>query len=262
MAATLAHLRQLYALLIEPVRCKLAVSRLIIVPHGCLHYLPFHALYDGARFLIDDYVVSYAPSATVYHLCASKAPGNGRGSLVMGVQDPLLPQVGTEVAAVAGSLPDPVVLMDGDATERRLRELGPGSRFIHIATHGSFRQENPLLSSVRLGDSELRLLDLYTLRLNADLITLSGCGTGLNVVVGADEILGLVRGLLSAGARSALVTLWDVNDASTAEFMNLFYTNLRNGLDCGGALRCTMITIRKKYWHPYFWAPFVLVGAQ
>src|SRR5207245_2941039 len=83
-----------------------------------------------------------------------------------------------------------------------------------------------MFSSIRLSDSLLSLFDLYQLRLPAELVTLSGCGTGLNVVVGGDELLGLVRGLLYAGALSVLVTLWDVNDQSTAEFMKWFYQHL------------------------------------
>ena len=90
---------------------------------------------------------------------------------------------------------------------------------MHIATHGMFRRDNPMFSSIRLGDGPLSVYDLYELRLSAELVTLSGCGTGLSVVVGGDEQLGLVRGLLYAGARAVLLTLWDAYDSSTADFM-------------------------------------------
>ena len=90
---------------------------------------------------------------------------------------------------------------------------------MHIATHGMFRRDNPMFSSIRLGDGPLSVYDLYELRLSAELVTLSGCGTGLSGVVGGDEQLGLVRGLLYAGARGVLLTLWDAYDSSTADFM-------------------------------------------
>ena len=91
-------------------------------------------------------------------------------------------------------------------------------------------------------------------------MTLSGCGTGLNVVEGGDELIGLVRGLLYAGARAALVTLWDVNDRSTANFMKDFYRRYQGGARLTEALSQAMTSLREEYPHPYYWAPFALVG--
>ena len=117
-----------------------------------------------------------------------------------------------------------------------------------------------MFSSISLGDSNLNLFDLYQLNLPCELVTLSGCGTGLNTVVGGDELLGLVRGLLYAGAQGVLVTLWDVNDRSTAEFMRLFYEAFRTNRNKARAVQEAMAEIRRRYVHPYYWAPFVLVG--
>ena len=91
-------------------------------------------------------------------------------------------------------------------------------------------------------------------------MTLSGCGTGLNVVVGGDELLGLKRGLLYAGAQALLLTLWDVHDQSTAEFMKLFYERLQSGSSKSLAVQEAMAEIRREYPHPFYWAPFTLVG--
>jgi CHAT domain-containing protein len=108
-------------------------------------------------------------------------------------------------------LPDPLLRIGEAATAAALAELGATSRVIHNATHGYFREDNPLFSGIRLGDSYLTLYDLYSLRLPAELVTVSGCGTGLNVVTAGDELGGLIRGLFSAGrATILLVTLWDV----------------------------------------------------
>jgi CHAT domain-containing protein len=171
------------------------------------------------------------------------------------------PQILDEVRAVSSVLPKSEVFIGPEATDKVLREKGPNARFVHIATHGWFRQDNPMFSSISLGNSNLSLFDLYQLNLPCELVTLSGCGTGLNVVVGGDELLGLVRGLLYAGTQGVLVTLWDVNDQSTADFMKLFYENLqRNGTNKAEAVQQAMREVRKEYAHPFYWAPFVLVG--
>src|SRR6185436_12164527 len=137
----------------------------------------------------------------------------GQGApMVMGVPDPATPFIAEEARAVATVLPGARVFMGADATVERLRTIGATSRLLHVATHGRFRRDNPMFSSIRLGSGPLSVFDLYQLRLSADLVTLSGCSTGLNAVEGGDELLGLVRGLLYAGARSVLLTLWDVHD--------------------------------------------------
>jgi CHAT domain-containing protein len=141
-----------------------------------------------------------------------------------------------------------------------LRTHGRTSRLIHIATHGYFRQDNPLFSSIRLGDSHLSLYDIYHLELPAELMVLSGCATGLNVISPGDELMGLVRGLLQAGAQSLILSLWDVHDKSTMEFMLALYTELLGGRSKPEAMQAAMIKIRNSYPHPYYWAPFSLIG--
>ncbi len=260
LQTTRSHLRELHAELLEPLRARLDCRRLIVSPHDFLHYVPFHALFDGDRFVVDDFAVSYAPSASVHHLCAIKDPGTGAGSLVLGVPDPATPFIKEEAEAVASTLPAARLLLGEAANEENLRRFGPGCRFLHLATHGLFRYDNPMFSALQLGDSRLSLFDLYQLDLGAELVTLSGCGTGLNVVKGGDELMGLVRGLLYAGARAALVTLWDVNDQSTAQFMKLFYGRHQGGSTKAQAVREAMRELRAAYPHPYYWAPFILVG--
>lgn len=117
-----------------------------------------------------------------------------------------------------------------------------------------------MFSGIRLGRSFLSLFDLYQLRLPAELITLSGCATGLNLVAAGDELLGLMRGLLGASAQCLLLTLWDVHDRSTTEFMTLFYGCLKKGETKAQALQSSMKEVRSRYPHPYYWAPFFLAG--
>ena len=260
LEATRAHLQNFYQQLVAPIARDLDAAHLIVAPHEFLHYLPFHALLDGDEYLDARYSISYTPSASVYYLCASRDRRPAAGALVLGVPDPSAPQIESEVRAVASVLPDAEVYLGEAATHEVLRERGAHARYLHIATHGQFRQDNPMFSSISLGTSQLSLFDLYQLHLPSELVTLSGCGTGLNVVVGGDELIGLKRGLLYAGAQGLLLTLWDVHDASTARFMKLFYERLGSSSSKAEAVRQAMAEIRSEYQHPFYWAPFVLVG--
>jgi CHAT domain-containing protein len=260
LAAAQSRLEELYRQLVAPLAPKLRGSRLIVVPHGVLHYVPFHALWDGATYLIDRFAVSYAPSASIYAICHRKRANDRGPSLLLGVQDKRVPWITQEIRAVAEVLPRPQIRLGRQATALVLRTAGASSRFIHIATHGVFRRDNPMFSSVRLADSYLNIYDLYQLSLPAELLTLSGCGTGLSVVAAGDELLGLTRGLLSAGALSLLLSLWDVHDRTTAQFMVSFYSKLQLHGDKGAALREAMLELKQTRPHPFYWAPFVLVG--
>jgi CHAT domain-containing protein len=260
LEAANAHLQEFYRELIAPIAKDLTAEHLIIAPHDFLHYLPFQGLLDGDEYLGQRYSISYTPSASVYYLCCTKGRRSADRSLVMGVPDPSAPQIVEEVEAVASVLPKAEVFIGPEATLEVLQEKGAQARYLHVATHGWFRQDNPMFSSISLGNSHLSLFDLYHLNLPAELITLSGCGTGLNVVVAGDELMGLKRGLLYAGAEGLLLTLWDVNDQSTAEFMKLFYGRLQSEPNKAKAVQYATEEIRRTYAHPFYWAPFLLVG--
>lgn len=260
LQATQAHLQELHQELLAPLLRRWEGEHLIVVPHGVLHYLPFHALHDGGRYVIDRFTVSYAPSATIYALCQAQ-PANATGpSLILGVPDSRAPFILQEVQSVAAVLPESELFVGDAANLDALREKGLHSRLVHIAAHGEFRRDNPMFSGIRLGSSYLSLYDLYQLKLPVELITLSGCATGMNVVAAGDELLGLVRGLLCAGAQSLLLTLWEVHDRSTAQFMQSFYGRLRNHGSKAAALQGAMLELRGRYPHPYYWAPFLLMG--
>jgi len=258
--ATLAHLEGLYAELIAPIHELLRAKHLIFVPHGPLHFLPFHALRQGDDYLCDHHTISYAPSATVFALCEQKPASNKQASLVLGIPDERAPQILGEVRALASFLPHAELFVGKQATSRLLREKGPECGLLHIATHGVYRQDNPMFSGIKLGDDYLNLYDLYQMRLGARLVTLSGCATGMNFVAAGDELLGLQRGLFCAGATSLLLSLWDVHDQSTAKLMEEFYRRFIETGDTAGSLRDAMKHLRQQNPHPYFWAPFVHVG--
>jgi CHAT domain-containing protein len=256
------HLHNLYQELIAPLQPRLRQNHVVFVPHGQLHHVPFHALHDGQSYLVDQFSISYAPSASVYALCKSKKAIQEGGALVMGISDQLAPSIDEEARAVSALLPNSQLLLGAEATEQALRSLGARCRCVHVATHGYFRQDNPMFSSVRLGTSYLSVYDIYQLNLPAELVVLSGCATGLNVVSPGDELLGLARGFLQAGAQSLVLSLWDVQDVSTRDFMVAFYRHLRQAPSKAVALQRAMQELRNSYPHPFYWAPFVLMGKE
>lgn len=260
LRATWSHLEALNNELIAPIRQFFQGKHLIFVPHGPLHFLPFHALKNGEEYLCDAFTVSYAPSATVFSLSQQKPASSAPASLVLGIADERAPQILDEVRCVSSLLPHSSLHLGEQATSSLLRERGPQSGLLHIATHGVYRQDNPMFSGIRLGDGYLNLYDLYQMRLNARLVTLSGCATGMNFVAAGDELLGLERGLFCAGATTLLLSLWDVHDESTAQLMRHFYQSYMQNGDMAGSLQSAMRELRQNKPHPFYWAPFVLVG--
>jgi CHAT domain-containing protein len=254
------YLGRLYDMLLGPLENSLDDRRLAIAPHRTLHYLPFHALYDGLGYVIERREICYTPSASVLHHCLARPPRSPERAVLLGVPDPRAPRVWDEVSALASLFPETVVLLDDQATLAALREQAPTADVLHLACHGQFRPDNPLFSSLQLADGWLTVRDAYNLNLPNGLVTLSACETGMSTVAPGDELIGLARGFLSAGAPSLLVSLWTVDDESTAMLMTSFYTRLRAGDGPAAALRQAQRQTLESYPHPFFWSPFALFG--
>lgn len=236
--------------------------KLAVVPHGLLHQIPFHALFDGERYLIERFEVSYAPSATVYVLCQRQEALEKNGALVLGVEDPSIPAATTEARAVAEHLPGARMRVGEAATVEALREEAPDHGTLHLACHGLFRADNPMFSALKLHDGWLAAADAVLLDLTGALVTLSACESGRTEVIGGDEIIGLTRAFLGAGAATLVVSLWLVQDDTTADLMGRFYGLLRDGADRAAALRAAQLEMKERHPHPYYWAPFVLIGGR
>jgi len=259
-------LQSLYKRVFLPIEGMLDTERVIVVPHGALHYVPFHALYDGKSHLVERYEISYAPSASVLKLCRARSRSqgdrSGPGTLVaLGLPEVGTPSIAAELQTLATLFPDSVMLTDGRATRENLFESAPRARFLHLASHGYFRRDNPMFSFLKLADAKLHFYSLLDLRLNAELVTLSACHTGVNKVFPGDELHGLVRGFLYAGAPAVIASLWAVSDSSTSDFMREMYSEIRAGATKRAAVRHAQLAIKDAYGHPYYWAPFVLMGS-
>jgi len=140
------------------------------------------------------------------------------------------------------------------------------ANYIHLSCHGRFNPTKPLNSAVHLSGGSFTALDWMRLQLHANLVTLSACQTGLREVSPGDEIVGLIRALLYAGASSTLLTLWSVSATTTLEWMLDFYGHMWDGATAGKkqseayAFQQATLTLREKHPDPYYWAPFILAG--
>ncbi|MFB3065856.1 MAG: CHAT domain-containing protein [Planctomycetota bacterium] len=260
LESTRANLAKLATLLLEPVAAHLEGRRLVIAPHGVLHHLPFHALPWGDGWVADRFEVVYTPSAAVYGFCRRAQPRADGPACILGLPDEAAPEIESEVRSVAEVLESEDLYIGEQATLERLREVAGRARILHVATHGMFRREQPMLSAIRLADTWINLYEIYSLKLDAELVVLSTCESGTADVTGGDEILGLTRGFLYAGARSLLASQWRVHDGTAAEFMRYFYERLRETDDVAAAHNEAMAKVRTERPHPYYWAPFFLTG--
>ncbi len=246
--------RPLHELLIAPFENDLeGISKLIIVPDGALAYLPFEALLQNDRYLIEDYTIKYLPSLT--SLTLLKEPdGNytkellavaGSGTQQNGTSEfrpnssfYSLPSTLMEVDSIASHFREVTTLKEEQVTESALKEqLKNRYRFIHLAAHGIIDEENPAQSGLVLStaggleisseeDGLLKSSEIYRLNLNSDMVVLSACNTGLGKMVKGEGMLGLQRSFFYAGSSSVVVSLWSVYDRSTAFMMNEFYKSL------------------------------------
>ncbi|HEY3289900.1 MAG TPA: CHAT domain-containing protein [Anaerolineae bacterium] len=263
---SLRILQHLHRALVAPVQDLLRpFTRLVIVPHGLLHGLPMHALHDGTAYLLEQHEISYLPAAGLLRYCLE--PKKAAGSVMVfgcsnGGRLPGAPREAMMVAAHLGGQ----AIVEEQATLDQLRTALTSSRVVHLATHAEFNVENPLFSNLTMYDGALTALEIYGLRMQASLVTLSACQTGENAIGGGDELSGLTRAFLYAGASSLILSGWKVNDAFTTDLMDRVYQGLASGLDKGRALREAQLDIlcqspaETPYAHPQFWASFYLVG--
>ena len=260
---------KLYNRLVRPLEGAMKTRNVLIVAHGPLHYLPFNALHDGNGYLIERYSLRLLPSASVLKYLKGVRPQTAGTLLAFGNPDLGDPRLDlkyaqTEALDVAKVLPNSRALVRREASESAFKRYGEGFRYLHIASHGTFDADAPLSSALLLAkdkdnDGTLTVGELYSMRLNADLVTLSACETGLGKITNGDDVVGLTRGFLYAGSRSIVASLWKVDDEATAYLMTRFYGALK-GTSKREALRLAQLETRKKYSHPYYWAAFQLTG--
>ncbi len=263
--------RELHALLIAPLGLA-SNERLVVVPHGALHYLPFQALGDDRGFLIERHAVSYAPSAGVA-LQLARPPIAGAGTFVAfgnpGTDARMaLPAAEREVQQIGALFSDKKIYIQNEASTAQFRSQAGNGAILHVAAHAEVDLIDPLQSRILLAPEKndtgfLNARQVYDVDLkNVSLVTLSACESGLGRIARGDEIQGFTRAFLSAGASALMVSLWPVADESTEQLMTRLYRDLAAGKEAALALQSAQVSVLKQpqFAHPFFWAPFDLVG--
>jgi CHAT domain-containing protein/Tfp pilus assembly protein PilF/predicted negative regulator of RcsB-dependent stress response len=259
----------LYNALFAPLKPHIRHPNLVIVPHGVLHYLPFAALWDAehGRYLLEDYALTYAPSASALKFILDKRSPAQERLLAMGNPDSSLPYAEAEAEAVAklyGTAP----LLKQDAVESQVYAQAGQIDLLHLAAHGEYNPYNPLYSRIELApdeaqDGSLEVHEVFGLDLSgANLVVLSACKTALGKQSDGDELVGLTRAFLYAGTPAVVTTLWSVDDAASEALMERFYGHLREGLTNAEALRAAQLEVlAEEGWsEPWYWAAFSLTG--
>jgi CHAT domain-containing protein len=268
------------------------ITDLVLVPEDALHRLPFAALIVDGHRVVERFAVHTVPSAAIaLSLWGARPPPGPARMLAFGdarfpLNDPRdapetrahfaafamngglspLSASATEVREAVRHWPRSQALLGAEASESNLKNIRVDQfRLLHFATHAEVDERAPGRSVIALAagggeDGFVTAADLSSLRLNADLVMLSGCSTALGMIVGGEGILGLTGPLLQAGAHSVVATLWPVNDRASAAFVKRFYGFLASGVAATDALRLAQLDAMQRGVAPRDWAAFVLTG--
>ena len=260
-------------LLLAPLEIP-AGKRIIIVPHGPLHYLPFQALRLDGQYLIERNPISIAPSISIAAKLAERTPtvaaqlvAFGNPTINPDVADPL-PGAEREVHELSKQFPGATLFFKEQANKSNFEANAPKAPLLHIAAHAMADTLDPLHSKVLLADENgqpnyLEARDVLGMDLKGTaLIALSACESGLGRVEDGDEVLGFTRSFLSAGTSTLLASLWPVSDAATETLMTTLYDDLAKGEQVQDAMRDAQraVMANPETAHPFFWAPFNLIG--
>lgn len=229
-----------------------------LVPHSFLHYLPLHALKVEGQYLIERNPVCYTPSASVMKYCREKRrQERPQRTLILAdsrADKPLLHARQQGVAIQQLLTPNAELYLGEQATKelltRRLSEAKAEIGILHLACHGNFNVEQGLKAGIELAPAEdltakdLTTEDIFGLEMNADLVTLSACGSGVNENRPGDELIGLTRALIYAGTPSVVVSLWSVEEVSTSILMQTFYEHLQQDISKVKALQQAQLRVK------------------
>ncbi len=252
-----AHLRlaRVRALVWEPLAPALAgCRRVMVVPHGPLGLVPFGAVADDPALEL-----AMVPSARAALRGLARRPVVPRRVLALG-ESSRLARTAHEARFVATLFPQGRACVGEAATRAALRAHAAEADVLHLACHAQFRQDNPRFSMLHLQDGALSADEAETLPLGPGTVVLSACETGVAELGRGDEMVGLVRAFLVAGAARVVASQWPVDDAATEGFMAAFYGALVRGRSAAAALRDAQVATRATHRHPAFWAAFTLWG--
>ena len=243
---------------------------LYLIPHGLLHYLPLHALYINGKRMIERFPVAYASSLTAIKYAQRKGSEKLDSCLSIGYtphanEKELFEGEASLVANLFKTrfLSKSKPYLGRKVTRQLLTKKAVDKEVIHLSCHGYFDPQEALNSGLLLSDGMLTVKDIFSMNIKANLLVLSACETGLNEQKPGDELIGLTRAFLYSGTRSIMVSLWSVSAVSTLKLMESFYKKIKDEkMSKAEALQKAQIEMMQdaRYAHPYYWAPFILIG--
>ncbi|MEZ4680688.1 MAG: CHAT domain-containing protein [Caldilineaceae bacterium] len=259
-----------FACYLAPLRPWLdEYEQLLIAPDGLLHRLPFGACYcaELGRYLIESHIITIVPSLTTWSLITPKSIGYADVLVVgcshMGGQAGSLPHTIDEAQAVANGFTSATLLLEDDATVDTVIACMPQADLIYMAVHGEYTPGDPAASFLELADQPLRVADILALKLTATTVVLNACETNKGLLRG-NEMLGLVRAFLYAGAQSVIATHWPIDDAAGYQMMTHFIQAIHKREEPAAALQSAQSAMihgdRVHYRHPFFWGGQQLIG--
>jgi len=274
-------LREAAATLIAPVLPAIpgGTRQLIIVPAEPLASVPFAALplaprrSEPERPLLERFAIAYLPSASTLQFLQFRAGEHASDVFLGALGDvsvdglPGLPATLEETAAIQDLYPRAQRRVGAEFTHDAALQALAQHAVVHFATHGLVDAQAPLFSSLVTAPAEgrasrLSLYEVVDLRIKSRLVILSACETDLGQARGGDEIIGLTRTFLQAGADSVVSSLWQVDDTATALLMATLHMNLRAGESAPVALRHAQLATRRRFPQPFYWAPFTANGLR
>ncbi len=260
--------KELFLFLIQPALQWIKTDHLVIVPHEDLYYIPFQILQDPSdnSFLGERFQISYAPSATI--LSSLQKGKSIAGESLLALADPKITEAKTEVKTIARLYPDRhKIVTESLVKETDVKTWVGDYTLLHLSVHGKFTPDTPLLSYLKLkkdnqNDGNLTAAEMFGLPLeNTRLAVFSACETGQSEVTHANEVTGMIRALLYAGANTLILSHWAVDAASTALWMETFYREAQTK-PLSEAARLALMTVKKnsQYQHSFYWGAFFMVG--
>jgi CHAT domain-containing protein len=266
-----AAARELYDILVRPIGQAVGTGKVCIVPYGILNYLPFPALHDGERYLVERYALSSLPSLSVLEFMKTPAVTPEPQILALGNPDLGdaaldLPGADRELDILKKAFPSATVVKRKQASESLLKQQGKAYDILHLACHGEFVREAPLHSCMHLAgdaveDGRLEAAEIFDLDLSADLVVTSACQTALGGIGKGDEVAGFTRAFLYAGANAVLGSLWSISDDATAVLMEAFYSGVGQQSMAASLQNAQLGLLRSEaFSHPLYWAAFTMTG--
>jgi CHAT domain-containing protein len=261
---------KVYDVFLKPVIPFVSGDRIGFIPHGPLCYLPFAAMSYKGQYLVDGFSIFYLPNASVLKYVSKKQMTQEMKVLAfanpdLGDKQLDLPYAEAEVESIKKNIPQTTIFLKREATKEKAKEMIGNYDIVHFAARGIYEESAPmksglLLSSAEPNDGRLTTGEIFKLKFKGRVVLMSACKALPGLSSTGVEIAALNRSFLYAGSPSVVATTWNIEDKSTANFMDIFYRNLKKNESIADSLRFTQNEMIKLGYTPYDWAAFILTG--